>query len=332
MQIASMASASDPAEVESLIEQANKLRREGKDGKALPLMRKAYDLATTARTAAQLGLVEVALGYWLQAEQHLTEALSSPRDPWIHQNRVELERVLVGVRSSIGEVRVEGEPAGAEVLLNGQLIGVLPLARPVRVGDGPVRLEVRAEGYRTSTQTITMSKGGAQQVDVRLPRDLSAVAPPEATSSTSSDPPTSVVKRAPQAGGNRTVAWLTAGAATIALGVGAVGSVTWLRRRDEFDNHTVPALDSAGMATNRLRKDCGVQNDNRGGEDCARLYDDMNRAKTVAAIGYLSGGLLAAGAATLFVLQPSAGVGVTRTSIACAPTISAVGGACRLVF
>jgi hypothetical protein len=77
---ASFAWASEPAEVEALIEQANKFRRDGKDGKALPLMRKACDLATTARTAAQLGLVEMALGYWLQAEQHLTEALSSPRD------------------------------------------------------------------------------------------------------------------------------------------------------------------------------------------------------------------------------------------------------------
>jgi hypothetical protein len=333
---ASFAWASEPAEVEALIEQANKFRRDGKDGKALPLMRKAYDMATTARTAAQLGLVEVALGYWLQAEQHLTEALSSPRDPWIHQNRSELERVLTAVRSSIGEVHVEGEPVGAEVLVNGQSVGVLPLVKPARVGDGPVRLEVRARGYRTSTQTITMSKGGAQRVDVRLARDGAAATPAQANPPRTAGSPPSIVRRAPQTGGTggssaRTAAWLTGAAAVVAVGVGVGGSVMWRGRRDEFDSHTAPVLDNAGMATSR-RKDCGVQNDNRGGDECARLYDDMNRAKTVAVIGYVSGGLLAAGAATLFLLQPSVEHRAARGGIACAPTITAVGGACRLMF
>ena len=177
---AAQAYAADPAEVEALIEQANAFRRDGKDGKALPLMRKAYDLATTARTAAQLGLVEVALGYSLSAEQHLTEALSSPRDPWIHQNRKELERVLAGVRASIGEIGIVGHPEGAEVVVNGQSAGTLPLPKPVRVGDGPVRVEVHAAGYQSSVQTLTMSKGAKQQVDVRLARAIGAQPSPSA--------------------------------------------------------------------------------------------------------------------------------------------------------
>jgi hypothetical protein len=327
------ASASEPAEVEVLIQEANQLRREGKDGMALPLMRRAYDMATTARTAAQLGLVEVALGYWLPAEQHLVEALSSPRDPWIHQNRAELERVLAGIRASIGEIEVVGQPPGSEVVVNGQSVGILPLAKPVRVGDGPVRVEVRADGYRPSIQTLTMSKGAKQQVDVRLARVTGALA-----SLPIAEPTADIADQAtgPANGrgrtGSRTAAWVTAGAATAAVGVGVVASLTWASKRDEFDNHTVPVLDNAGVATIRRRKDCGVQNDNRGGEDCARLYDQVNRAKTIAVVGYVSGGLLAAGAATLFLLAPSPEAPRAHAGVTCAPTLVAVGGICRLAF
>jgi hypothetical protein len=333
--------AAEPAEVEALIKEANKFRREGKDGMALPLMRKAYDLATTARTAAQLGLVEVALGYWLQAEQHLVEALSSQRDPWIHQNRVELQRVLAGVRASIGEIEIAGEPAGAEVLVNGQSEGTLPLPKPVRVGDGPVRLEVRARGYKPSIQVLTMSKGVAQSVDVRLARDPSAPPPPAVAESgprKSAEAPPAIAERVPDGAkpearsGTRTAAWLAAGAATVAVGVGAVGSVTWVRKREQFDNHTVPVLDNSGMATFQRRRDCGIQNENRGGEECARIYDDMNRAKTLMAIGYVAGGVLAAGALTLFLLEPSQERGADRVALACSPSLTVVGGSCRLAF
>src|SRR5687768_10542928 len=61
-QLALTARAAEPTDVEAILAEANDLRRQGKDHKALPLMQKAHDLASTSRTAAQLGLVEIALG------------------------------------------------------------------------------------------------------------------------------------------------------------------------------------------------------------------------------------------------------------------------------
>ena len=60
---------------EALIKQGVELRRQGKDAKAEGYMRRAYQLAATPRTAAQLGLVEVAVKNYLDAEAHLSEAL-----------------------------------------------------------------------------------------------------------------------------------------------------------------------------------------------------------------------------------------------------------------
>jgi hypothetical protein len=131
--------------------------------------------------------------------------------------------------------------------------------------------------------------------------------------------------------GAPTAAWVAAGAAAAAVGVGVVGSVIWVGKRDDFDNHTAPVFE-AGVPTQRRTRDCGVQNDNRGGEECARIYDSMTRAKTIAAIGYVSGGVLALGAGALFLLSPRTESRNQYASVVCAPTVGAFGGACRLAF
>src|SRR6266496_2893885 len=81
------AAPSDSARAEDLIRQANTLRQKGQDPAALPLFREAYEIARSPRTAAQLGLVELALGYWLDSDQHLSEALAPAHHPWIDRNR-----------------------------------------------------------------------------------------------------------------------------------------------------------------------------------------------------------------------------------------------------
>jgi hypothetical protein len=101
------------AEVEDLIRRGTELRRKGEDATALPLYQRAYELAGgTPRTVAQLGLVETALDYRLEAEAHLTEALSARNEIWINRNRAVLEQTLHGVKAGIGEVLVTGSPTG----------------------------------------------------------------------------------------------------------------------------------------------------------------------------------------------------------------------------
>jgi hypothetical protein len=151
------------AEVEDLIRRGTELRRKGEDATALPLYQKAYELAGgTPRTAAQLGLVETALDYRLEAEAHLTEALSAKNEVWINRNRAVLEQTLRGVKAGIGEVTVTGSPAGAEVIVAGRSQGRLPLATPVRVVAAKAKVELRAEGYAPASVTV-MVQGQSQE-------------------------------------------------------------------------------------------------------------------------------------------------------------------------
>jgi hypothetical protein len=156
-------------EVEDLIRRGTELRRKGQDATALPLYQRAYELAGgTPRTAAQLGLVETALDYRLEAEAHLTEALSAKTEIWINRNRAVLEETLRGVKAGIGEVKVTGAPNGAEVIVAGRSQGKLPLSAPVRVVAGRTKVELRAPGYTASSATVMVAGQGQEHVVLNL--------------------------------------------------------------------------------------------------------------------------------------------------------------------
>src|SRR5256885_12888670 len=68
----------DAEQAESLIREGVRLRGLDQTARALPLFQKAYEMSRTPRTAGQLGLCEMELGAYVDAERHLGEALASP--------------------------------------------------------------------------------------------------------------------------------------------------------------------------------------------------------------------------------------------------------------
>jgi hypothetical protein len=84
----------------------------------------------------------------------------------------------------------------------------------------------------------------------------------------------------------------------------------------------------AGQPASAIR-DCGIDNPNHGAPGCDGIYRGMQRAKKLAIVGYVAGGLLAAGAVTLFVLAPR-----ERASkfVACAPASKLDGLSCQMRF
>src|SRR5438128_2093383 len=108
--------AGDAAEDE-LIRRGIELRRRREDEAAFPLFQKAYERHHSPRAAAQIGLDELALGRWIDAERHLQEALGSSSDSWIRKNQNTLRDSLERVRAQLGELEILGGPVGAEVLV-----------------------------------------------------------------------------------------------------------------------------------------------------------------------------------------------------------------------
>ena len=327
------ARAGESGEAEALIRQGVELRAQKKDERALPLFEKAYQISRTPRTAGQLGLVEMALGYFVDAEKYLSEAVASPDHPWVAKNLATLKAQLATAKTQIGELYIVGEPAGAEVLVNGKPVGKLPLSSPIRLDKGRADVQVRAPGYVASTDSVVMVGGKREDRSYRLQREAVAVAPPpppvaqpapkpaeanraaapsvamatpppapRPAAPASDQPPASITATpAPADSGDRSnlrpVAWGVGIAGIAGLVFGAVEGVIAINKRNEFNDHTGP--DPANPLSQTI-PDC---NTTAPTPACQDIQDSHESARKLSIIGFVAGGVLTAGAAVLWVLS-----------------------------
>jgi hypothetical protein len=146
------------------------LRRDGRDEAALGVFRAAWASSHEPRALAQMAFAEQALGRWVDAESHLVEALAAARDPWVRGHLAILQSALGEIRQRVGRLDVVGSPAGAEVVIDGAVVGALPLPSMLHVATGSLTFTVRREGYIPVTRTV--------QVESRFPlRERVALAP-----------------------------------------------------------------------------------------------------------------------------------------------------------
>jgi hypothetical protein len=146
------------ADEPALVAQGVALRLQGHDEAAFEVFSHAWERFRTPRASAQMGLAAQALGRWVVAETQLAGALASD-DAWVAGKRKTLEDALTVVRKRIGSLEVLADVPGADVLVNGQIVGQLPLPAPLRLPAGTVVLQVQAKGY-VQVQRSVMVEGG----------------------------------------------------------------------------------------------------------------------------------------------------------------------------
>jgi len=321
------------------------LRSRDNAAQALPLFEKAYQISRTPRTAAQLGLCELELGYYAAAERYLIEALASPDHPWIAKNKATLKKPLETARANTGELALVVSTPGAEVLLNGKLLDKAVLSTlstagaSIRLDKGPVDLEIRAPGYEPVREAITVVGGKKEQRTYAL-----LLAPPKP--GPSEIRPGAVVALAPgsDAGAGvsltnapapapagernkaRIAAWITGGGAVGALVFGTIEAISAASRRDTFNAHTTVV---GGVAYH----DCGTANLSPA---CQSLKDDYDQALTLTIVGFAAAGALAVTSSVLFMLSSPGHAGAEREgatrAFACVPDPVARGLGCSLRF
>lgn len=71
--------------------------------------------------------------------------------------------------STVGHLEVSCDVSGAEIRLNGQLVGVTPLPGALQVGPGRVAVEASAPGYESTRMLVDVSEGlGPRSVALKL--------------------------------------------------------------------------------------------------------------------------------------------------------------------
>jgi tetratricopeptide (TPR) repeat protein len=336
---ATAAAASPSDEAEALIRKGVEQRRRGNHTEALELFERASAITPSARALAQRGLAESSLRRWVEAERHLSEALDRHDSPWIEakENRGVLEQALVSVRTHVGSLRLQGTE-GAEVKVNEQSAGRLPVTKAVRVSEGTARVTATAPGRKSVEREIAVRGGDEVVVRLDLAADtvvVPAPAPsiePLASEASAAAAPASV-EPAPASSTqpatltaepssndrsslSRQLGWGTAIVAFAALAGGIVETILWQARRNDFND---PAM--------RCDEDDIPM---RGGRGCSTIYDSAERARLFAMIGYGAAAILGGTSALLFLSAPAADTRTARLS--CAPNLASPGVSCRLAF
>jgi len=325
------------ADYETLMRDAVSKRRAGDDMAALKLFQQAYELNKTAKALAQMGLAEQALGRWGAADRHLHQALETGgSDPWIKKNRAAIGSSLDTIATHVGQLDVIGQPAGAEVQVDGEGVGQLPLEHPLTVTAGGVAVEVSARGYLPIIRSTTVSSGkltrelfnlqpiapAADQTAATQPAAPAAVVVPpsrivsagEGSGGTKAEAGGQTGGAAPAASSSRLPWVLTASALSAAsLAFGIVEHLSWQSKVSSFSS-----MDG-----------CGTTFPGKGGPACQSLYDAGQSAELRAFVGYGLGAAFAATAVVLYFTDPSRGADPPRVACAPAPDSRAVGCAFR---
>jgi hypothetical protein len=324
----------EAAEVEALIAKGNELRRAGTPGPALPYFQKAYELARTPRTTGQLGLAELAAGYPVESEAHLSAALASPNDPSIVKYRQILADALAMARGQIGELTIQGNPPGADVIVNGHSVGTLPLPLPIKLAARNTEIVIRAAGYSEQREIMPIAGGQRHSLTVNLkstdksaaaaptvvvpppPRSAAAEAPPhipDAPATTTVDERPSRIAPSGPGSGMRTAAWVVGGAAVAAAGAGVALQLAAHSQSDGFNNSPCKDMDPPFST------------------DCQNVWNAWQSDKRWSIVGYVAGGALAVTSAILFWTSRAPSSDTTpHAHFQCAPSPTGLG--CRGVF
>lgn len=304
---------------EALIKRGLDLRIAGDDQAALKVLGEAYDTARTPRTAVQLGLCELALNRWVAAEAHLSEGLRVASDPFIRRNRATITRSLATAKGHLGHLELTGRPAGAEVEVDGRVIGVLPLADAVRLAEGTAHVRLAAKGYKTMRQAVTIKARELARLTVELELARAPVLQPAASSSEerlSAENRSSVDAQRPgpapaisppRSSWRRPAAWVVTGLAVASLGAGGISLGVYSSKSRQFNDVRDAPLTADGR--------CYEPAPERGGGRCQALWEQGRSALRWGIAGLAVGGAAIAGAFVLFAKSAPA----DDRRLACAP-------------
>ncbi len=243
------------------------LREEHRDAEALEVFRALYERTQEARALARMALAEAALGSWDIAEEHLRFAMRDRHDRWVRENRRGLREQLEIIRSHPRPAQVTAPvaPPSAET--------TVAVETPTTVTAVPIVAAPVAPATAVPSDAPPSTGGTVEAVPA-------VTVPVLATAATS------------EGGAPRGAALRPLGIAGLALGAVGLGA-------------GVTALLLGNSAASDWSADgCGYTR-RADGLYCVGLQGTHGTMATLAPVGFVAGGLLAAGGVALLIAAPS---------------------------
>ena len=165
----------EPASEESKNEQAERLLHEAAAlakkndwAGARKLLKQSFQLVPASETAANLGQAAYRLGDHAEAAEYFSFALRTLSPSIPAAKRKAIEKMRDAAKQEVGEVAVSVEPDGAEVSVDGRVVGKAPLPAPIYLSPGDHQLTATSHGYGDVGRIVTAKKGERTEVEVKL--------------------------------------------------------------------------------------------------------------------------------------------------------------------
>ena len=142
---------------------------------ALESFRTAYRIRPHPSVLVNLANCYVALNRPQDAISTFERFLSDPTITPSQQQRTEIETALAEARRHLATINVLVFPPGADVYLDGDLVGTSPLRRALQTGPGPHVIEARQAGGGTIQHQARVEGGGTVTLTLDIARNRSYV-------------------------------------------------------------------------------------------------------------------------------------------------------------
>jgi tetratricopeptide (TPR) repeat protein len=144
------------------------LYKEGSFDAALAEFTRAYQLVPNYRVLYNIAQVQIERHDYAAALQLFQDYLRQGAADVAAERREQVEREITSLKGRVAELSVSSNVEGAELSVDGVLVGKLPLKSPVLVSSGVRRLTLKKPGYPPSERTISVVGGDKPEVELRL--------------------------------------------------------------------------------------------------------------------------------------------------------------------
>jgi len=230
-------------------EHAIKLYEDADYAVALAEFERVYELMPDYRVLYNIGQVNIQLGRYARAFRTLKEYTARGASEIPPDRRAAVQADLEQLSGRVARISVAVDQPGAEVSIDGTLVGKAPLVEPLVVDVGERTLRVSLAGYAPQTRSITLAGGDSRDSSFVLEQEAPAPATPTpapaatpARSARPAPPP-------PPARASRTwIGWSTTGALAAGAAVAGVLGASAASDLDKLrgtSGATRPELDQA---------------------------------------------------------------------------------------
>jgi hypothetical protein len=282
--------------------EAFRLFAQGKYDEGVKEMEEAYRLVPHPGFLLNIAVAKEQSGAQCDRSLEAFERFFSKCDTKCELHRAGLERAEPVRRRCLAELSLDSIPSGAEVKLDGDVVGKTPVR--TRVRPGPHDIEARLDGYRAVRQRVALRPEDPTHVALALeiepkPKVKALPSPPPAIQVT--EPPPRLVVDQDREGTSSLVTWTWS---SFALGAGGLVAGA------AFSAATMSSISEEDEAR-RLR---------RPREEIEALRDEAQGRAIAANVGFALGAIGAVTGVVLLLLDD--GVSSSSSSLAAGPSSS----------